>query len=91
MHVQTLQGYFDNGYFYQLGQQVSLPERQLVIVNVLDIPVSANEIQTSDIEFWLEFDKLAEESSDEELLLTDFPRIHFGRELILFNDEEQTL
>ena len=91
MQVQTLQGYFDNGYFYQQGRQVSLPERQLVIVNVLDIPVSEDEIQYSDIEFWIEFDKLADESTDEELLLTDFPRTHFGSELILFDDEEQTL
>ena len=39
MEVRTVQGYFDNGVFYQLGQQVKLPERQLVIVNILDIPV----------------------------------------------------
>ena len=42
MQVQTMQGYFNDGVFYQHGQQVKLPERQLVIVNVLDIPFDSN-------------------------------------------------
>ena len=89
MEVQAMQGYFDNGFFYQQGRRVSLPERQLVIVNVLNIPVDADETKKTDIEFWKEFDRLAKDSVDEELMMVDFPRVHFGRELISFDDEEQ--
>ena len=88
MQVQAIQGYFIDGIFYQQGQRVLLPERQLVIVNVLDIPISGDEIQKGDIKFWKEFDKLAEESADEELHTADFPHVHFGHELILFDDQE---
>ena len=88
MNVQAMQGYFDGGVFYQQGRRVPLPERRLVIVNVLDVPVDADETKKADIEFWKEFDKLAKDSVDEELLTADFPRVNFGRELIQFDDEE---
>jgi len=87
MEVQAMQGYFDNGFFYQQGRRVELPERQLVIVNVLNIPVDTDEAGKTDIEFWNEFDRLASGSMDEELLMADFPRINFGKELISFDDE----
>ena len=64
MQVRAIQGYFDDGVFYQQGQRVKLPDRQLVIVNVLDIPINADEIQKEDVEFWKEFDRLAKESVD---------------------------
>ena len=88
MQVKAIQGYFNDGVFYQQGRQVKLPERQLVIVNILDIPIDADEIKTADIEFWEEFDRIAKRSIDEELLMVDFPRMHFGREPVLFDDEE---
>ena len=88
MQVQAIQGYFDRGNFYQKGRRVSLPERQLVIVNILDIPADSDELQKEDVEFWEEFDRLAKESADEELLLMDFPRFEFGRDPIIFEDEE---
>jgi len=76
MQVQSIQGYFDKGVFYQHGQQVSLPERKLTIVIVLDIPVNTAETQKEDIKFWEEFDRLAHESADEELVLADFISTH---------------
>jgi hypothetical protein len=88
MQVQTMQGYFDDGAFYQKGRRIELPERQMVIVNVLDIPVDNAETLKADVEFWKKFDILAKSSFDEELQLADFPRTHFGRELVVFNDEE---
>ena len=91
MQVQTIQGYFDKGIFYQQGQRKELPERQLVIINVLDIPVSESEIQNMDIEFWENFDSLAEDSTDEELLIADFPPLNFGHELVQFEEGEQLL
>jgi hypothetical protein len=89
MQVQAIQGYFDGGVFYQQGQRVSLPERKLVIVNVLDIPVGNIKTKEADVEFWKEFDKLAENSKDEQLMLIDFPRVNFNREFITFENEEQ--
>ena len=44
------------GGFYQQGRRVPLPEHQLVIVNVLDIPVDVDETKKADIAFWEEFD-----------------------------------
>ena len=87
MEVQAIQGYFDNGYFYQQGRRVPLPERKLVIVNVLSIPVNVDDTLRSDIDFWKEFDRIAADSVDEELMMTDFPRVHLGRELIDFGEE----
>ena len=86
MEVQAIQGYFDDGVFYQQGRRVKIPERQLVIVNVLDTPVDVNEIKKADVEFWKEFDRHVKGAVDEELLIADFPRVDFGRELISFDD-----
>lgn len=91
MQVQALQGYFDGGIFYQQGQRVALPEHKMVIVNVLDIPVDTNKIKKADIDFWKEFDEMANESAQEELQMVDFPRMNFGREPILFDDEVEQL
>jgi len=41
MEVQAIQGYFKNGLFYKEGKQVVLPEQTMVIVNVLNIPVTS--------------------------------------------------
>ena len=89
MQVQAIQGYFDDGVFYQNGRRVDLPEHRLMIVNVLDIPVNSFDTREADVEFWKEFDILAKESFDEELLITDFPRVDFGREPLIFDDEGQ--
>jgi hypothetical protein len=56
VEVQAIQGYFDDGIFYQQGRRVKIPERQLVIVNVLNVPVDINEIKKADVGFWDEFD-----------------------------------
>ena len=88
MHVQSLQGYFDNGAFFQEGKRVALPERKMAIVNILDIPVNINEVKKDDTEFWEEFDFLAKSSTDENLALSDFPRAYFGRDQIHIKDED---
>jgi hypothetical protein len=89
MKVQAIQGYFDKGVFYQHGKRVMLPERFMVIINVLDIPINENSIPIgeddqydADIAFWKEFDKLAMESEDEFLEISHFPRTDLGRELV---------
>ena len=88
MQVQSIQGYFNEGAFYQNGRRIYLPERKFVIVNVLDIPVEDTDTMEADVEFWKKFDKLAKESFDEELMIEDFPRVDFGRESFVIEDEE---
>ena len=70
--------------------------RQKLIANVTDNVITENlanlAIDTqnqisSDINFWNEFDRLAESASDEILSVDDFPRTHFKRELVVFDDE----
>ncbi len=63
----------------------------MVIVNVLNIPVDVDETKKADVEFWKEFDRLAKDSVDEELMMANFPRLHFGRELIVFNQENRKI
>ena len=40
MEVQTMQGYFKDGLFHQDGRRVKLPEQKMVIINVLNIPIT---------------------------------------------------
>jgi len=88
MQVQAMQGYFDNGAFFQRGQRVALPERKMVIVNVLDMPIDIDETKKEDIEFWKDFSTHVNTSVDEDLMMADFPRFDLGRELTIFADEE---
>jgi hypothetical protein len=87
MQVQAIHGYFNNGNFYQQGRRVALPERQMVIVNVLDMPVDVETIKNADIDFLKEFDRLADGSFNEELRVADFPRTNFRHEPLLFENE----
>jgi len=88
MQVQALQGYFDKGVFYQQGDPVALPERKMMIINVLDIPIESE--KNLDIDFWKAFDKLAIDSLDEKLSLDDFPQTKFNRNLVVFDEEQAT-
>jgi len=71
MEVQTLQGYFENGTFYQNGHEVSLPERKFVIVNILHTPISIEEHEPLSDEArlkWLdELEEARELAKDEDL------------------------
>lgn len=83
--MQAVEGYFENGRFFVIGQAAPVPERRRVIVTVLDEP--AQSTKHEDTRAWLdEFDRLVDESSHEELREEDFPRMRFGRELITFDD-----
>ena len=86
MQVTMLQGYFSNGFFYQEGQRVILPERKMAIINIIDLPSPKSDI---DLQYnWTaEFFRLVEASMHEELRHEDFPRMTFGRELLTFEDE----
>jgi hypothetical protein len=87
MELQALEGYFTNGHFYQNGNRVHLPEHQLVIVNLLGIPVNIDESSYADKEFWDVFDKMLLDSADEELSQDSFPRTTLERELVFLKDD----
>jgi hypothetical protein len=72
MKLQAMQGYFNKGDFYQHGNKVQLPELQLVIVNMLGIPINIDEVKKGEVNFWKEFDKMLADSTDEELSFDDF-------------------
>ena len=90
MQIQSLQGYFENGHFYQAsGQKYVLPELQPVVVSILALPdVVRFPDKRTEKEFWQDFDKLAGESFDEEISIEDFPRSNFSREIEWFEDED---
>ena len=52
--------------------------------------ISKSETENTDLEYWQEFKKLAENSRDEVLSFDDFPRTKFNREFILFDEEQAT-
>jgi len=53
-----------------------------------DPAVDEQERINTELEFWQEINRLAADASDEVLTMDDFPRTKFGRELIIFDDEE---
>jgi len=64
---------------------------EVVITFVEQISVSSatdsQERIDTDLKFWQEINRLAEDASDEVLSMDDFPRTKFSRELIVFDDE----
>jgi hypothetical protein len=88
MHAQVFEGYFAEGKFYAGGKPLSIPERRKVYVTILDEPMQITPPVSST--GWLnEFNNVLENSGDNKLRHEDFPRMDFGREFILFADEEK--
>ena len=83
--MQALEGYFENGQCYVIGKPLRLSGRRRAIITILDEPVQENIV----IKQLAEFDRLVDESADETLHPEDFPRIHFGRDLVTFTDEDE--
>jgi hypothetical protein len=78
--MQTVEGYFENGRFFDIGQTAYVPERRRVIITIPDEP--AQPARCEDIRAWLDkFHRLAA-SDGEELSNSDFPRMRFGRGLV---------
>ena len=89
--MQAIKAVFD-GVHFKPKQPIPVSGQYEVIITFLE-QLSANPITdaqdliSSEIEFWKEFDRLAEASNDEMLSAGDFPRTKFNRELIVFEDE----
>ena len=88
MQIQALQGYFDNGVFYQHGRRAEIPNRKMVIINVLDIPVDNDAEKKEDLARRAaqlkEVKALIDLSMDEELPLLH--RLTDMREPVSFTD-----
>jgi hypothetical protein len=55
------------------------------------MPIDVTDAKNEDAAFWKAFDSQAKNSVDEELLMEDFPPVHMGRDVLLFNDEDKLL
>jgi hypothetical protein len=78
--MQAYEGYFENGRFFPIGPQVSIPGRRHVIVAVLDEPAQRTD-ETAQAAAWREFFD-AVNASDEEIPET-FERVNFTRKVDL--------
>jgi hypothetical protein len=85
--MQAIEGYFEDGRFYTMGNVFPIPERRKVILTIPDEP-PRDTMTAARLAALAEFDRLVDESANEELREEDFPRMRFGREFITFNDEE---
>jgi len=90
--MQVFEGYIENGQFRPIGLPRIAPEWNRALLTVLDEPIKLTEIEERKA-FWAAFDKLAQESADEDELLNDeaFSRRPSGRELVVFSDEERAI
>ena len=90
--MQAYEGYFENGKFYTAGQTIRIPERKRIFLTILEEPPTklTNEKNVNDNkQFWTEFDRLVDESADEnDILFNDcFKRSTIMREPIDLSDE----
>ena len=89
--MQACEGYVENGRFFPIGVVAQIPGRRRAFLTILDEP--AQQSNTVDKAFWVEFDRMTAESADENELLHDeaFARRTSGREFIVFEEEGQAL
>jgi hypothetical protein len=88
--MQAYEGYLENDRFYPIGPPVRLLGRRRVVLAVFEESVSERDVQTAKADgFWAEIDRMAKESSGEDMLLLDeaFSRRPSGREYKPLFDE----
>lgn len=89
--MQAIKAVYD-GISFKPKQPVPVSGQYEVVITFVEqisanLAVNTQDQISSDINFWKEFDRLAESASAEILSLDDFPRTKFNRELVLFDDE----
>jgi hypothetical protein len=80
--LQAYQGYFENGRFYTAGQTIPIPERQQIILTILEEPPVQDETMTKDLAAMDDFIN-AIQASDE--TVPEFKRLKLrevGRDMI---------
>jgi len=86
MQTQVHEGYLINGKFYTDAGYVHIPEQQKIHVTIIGESAQPAIIPPS-LEWLKEFNRMLEDSADEELDIKDFPRMNFRRDPVLFVDE----
>jgi len=81
--MQAYEGFLENGRFTPYESVVLPLKAQAILLLRSVIPTSKREESR---DFWAKFDRMVDAAEDEEM--PEFPRMHFGRELITFTDEE---
>jgi len=86
--MQAYEGYIENGRFHPTGLLANIAGRRRAILTVLDEPLKMP-VENNEKTFWSDFKNLIAQSADEELREEDFPRAHFGREIVDFTDGDE--
>jgi len=88
----TLDGYFENGCFQPaVTPPARLAGRFKAVLNVLDVPATETTEDTAHSERmkWLsELEHMIRTDDSPKLRIEDFPRLDFGREPIVWDDED---
>ena len=91
--MQAIKAIYD-GAVFKPRQPIPVQGQYEVVITFIEqiVPddIGKSEAKKTDLEYWQEFKKLAEDSRDEVLSVDDFPRTKFNRELILFDEEQAT-
>ena len=87
MQAHVYEGYFHNGQFYVSGRPVHIPGRRRAVLTIFG--EEDHEESPLRPSAWLdEFRQLVDNSAGGKLRTGDFPRMSFGRESIIFENEE---
>lgn len=88
LRSQVYDGYVENGFFYPKAALSRLQGRFKAVLTVIDVPTTEPEQEDNSTDWLDEFVRMVKEDTSDKLRMEDFPRLDFGREPIIFNDEE---
>lgn len=88
--TQTYDGYIENGAFYPRQNLSSLPNRYVAVLTIIEVPVSAPGIRAKEERMALldALENMVRTDTSPKLRMEDFPRLDFGREPIIFTNED---
>jgi len=91
--MQSYEGYFENGKFYTAGKIIKIPERKNISLTIHEefspqLLKTNKKTKINNKNFWLEFDRLVNESMDEVLDYECFKRSQVMKEPVNLSDEE---
>ena len=87
MQVQAYEGYIEGGQFYPKEKPINLAGRFRAVLTILDIPP----LEDTSTDWADELVNMVKKDTSEKLRMEDFPRMDFGRELIVFHDEGERI
>ena len=89
--LRTYEGYWNDGYVTPIGSPIKIAKNSRIRIIEVEEQELKSEIANieEELAFWAEIDRMAEESANEKLRIEDFPKVKFGREPILFTDDDE--